>query len=558
LYQIVLMFSLLGLASIPLAADAFGHGLGADQAPPISFEGMDVTVRTELTPYDITVGEIDDANMNVRFFDTLTNTTLNDVAYRIEVYRSGDLLARDQFYDVDGDLDVEVRPVFGCTELKLWQCTTFFGERHPIAGGLFARGEGRPVIQGPIFDKGGLYNIQVIIEGASSPKTLVADPLEFETFVSVAQEQDFIIQTAQAQEIPVVVKTYYDDITSFEYSDSNNAIAFEMPFDWDPEYISQVQVVHQEIRIPKSFDPYANGTNHKGYVNGIELDDRILLLDPYSDEDTNIIHFLVTVDELKRINDLSGPSNHDTGRMTFELVPQGEAVKNSLEFNLVNPDTGDPVGSAVNISWDSKHGAGDEIPFHFTFFDESGNLLRDVKYAYYVADNNDNIIMSAGDDPNNLGIDATEGIDVQKILIPTPDTYKIEVWLLGQGLDFDPTYYGVVSTIIEVGPSSGIADTVEPPPVPQSDDITIPSWVKNNARLWSDGEIDDATFVLGIEYMIKQGIITVPGTDVTADAPAEIPSWVKSNARLWSDGLIDDQTFAGGLQWLVASGIIAV
>jgi len=549
------MFSLLGLASIPFAADAFGHGLGADQAPPISFEGMDVTVRTELTPYDITVGEIDDANMSVRFFDTLTNANLNDVAYRIEVYRSGDLLAREKFYDVDGDLDVEIRPVFGCKELKLWHCTEYFGEDHPIAGGLFARGEGRPIIQGPIFDKGGLYNIQVIVEGASSPKTLVADPLEFETFVSVAQEQDFVIQTAHAQEIPVVVKTYYDDITSFEYSDSNNAITFEMPFDWDPEYISQVQVVHEEIRIPKSFDPYAVGTDFQGYVNGIEVDNRVLLLDPYTHDDTNIIHFLVTGDELERVNDLLGSSNHQTGKMTFELVPQGEAVKNSLEFNLVNPDTDDPVGSTVNISWDSKYGAGDEIPFHFTFFDESGNLLRDVKYAYYVADNNDNIIMSAGDDPNNLGVDATEGIDVQKISIPTQDTYRIEVWLLGQGLDFDPTYYGVVSTPIEVGPSSGIADT---PPAQQPDEISIPPWVKSNAGIWSEGLIDDATFVSGIEYMIKERIITVPETGPAPGARAEIPPWVKSNAGIWSEGLIDDQTFANGLQWLIANGIIVV
>jgi len=558
LYRIVLMFSLLGLASIPFAADAFGHGLGADQAPPISFEGMDVTVRTELTPYDITVGEIDDANMQIRFFDTLTNTTLNDVTYRVEVYRSNDLLARDLFYDADGELDVEVRPVLGCEELILWHCTTYYGERHPIAGGLLARGEGRPVIQGPIFDKGGLYNIQVIIAGASSPKTLVADPLEFETFVSVAQEQDFIIQTAQAQEIPVVVKTYYDDITSFEYSDGNHAITFEMPFDWDPEYISQVQVVHQEIRIPKSFDPYANGTNHKGYVNGIELGDRVLLLDPYTHEDTNVIHFLVTVDELERVNDLLGSSNHDAGRMTFELVPQGEAVKNSLEFNLVNPDTGDPVGSTVNISWDSKYGAGDEIPFDLTFFDESGKLLRDVKYAYYVIDNNNNILMSAGDDPNNLGIDATEGIDVQKILIPTQDTYRIDVWLLGQGLDFDPTYYGATTGIIEVGPSSGIADTPPTPAAQQPDEVSIPSWVKRNAGIWSEGLIDDATFVSGIEYMIREKIITVPEADSDSGAQTEIPPWVKSNAGLWSGGQIDDQTFANGLQWLIANGIVVV
>ena len=42
------------------------------------------------------------------------------------------------------------------------------------------------------------------------------------------------------------------------------------------------------------------------------------------------------------------------------------------------------VGSTVNISWDSKYGAGDEIPFEITFFDENRNLLKDVRYAYFL------------------------------------------------------------------------------------------------------------------------------------------------------------------------------
>ena len=77
---------------------------------------------------------------------------------------------------------------------------------------MFARGEGRPLIDGPIFEKGGLYNVKVSIEGATSPRSLVAQPLNFDTFVSVAQDQSFFIKTAEAAEVPVTVKTYYDDV----------------------------------------------------------------------------------------------------------------------------------------------------------------------------------------------------------------------------------------------------------------------------------------------------------------------------------------------------------
>jgi hypothetical protein len=34
----------------------------------------------------------------------------------------------------------------------------------------------------------------------------------------------------------------------------------------------------------------------------------------------------------------------------------------------------------------------------------------------------------------------------------------------------------------------------------------IPQWVKNSARWWSEGNIDDETFVDGIEFLVKIGI----------------------------------------------------
>ena len=37
-----------------------------------------------------------------------------------------------------------------------------------------------------------------------------------------------------------------------------------MPFDWSPEYIELVQMVHEEIRVPKSFDAYNAEASFKG------------------------------------------------------------------------------------------------------------------------------------------------------------------------------------------------------------------------------------------------------------------------------------------------------
>ena len=57
-----------------------------------------------------------------------------------------------------------------------------------------------------------------------------------------------------------------------------------------------------------TFDPYNTETSFKGYVDGVEVDQRVLVMDPYSSETENIVHFLVTGTELQRINELLGES----------------------------------------------------------------------------------------------------------------------------------------------------------------------------------------------------------------------------------------------------------
>lgn len=51
-----------------------------------------------------------------------------------------------------------------------------------------------------------------------------------------------------------------------------------------------------------------------------------------------------------------------------------------------------------------------------------------------------------------------------------------------------------------------------------SADSAIPHWIKNNAKFWSEGNISDAEYLQGIQYLISQGIIhvTTPVTEVTA------------------------------------------
>ncbi len=44
----------------------------------------------------------------------------------------------------------------------------------------------------------------------------------------------------------------------------------------------------------------------------------------------------------------------------------------------------------------------------------------------------------------------------------------------------------------------------------QTTNSSIPQWIKNNAKWWSDGAIGDSDFVKGIQYLVQNSVIKVP------------------------------------------------
>ncbi len=89
-------------------------------------------------------------------------------------------------------------------------------------------------------------------------------------------------------------------------------------------------------------------------------------------------------------------------------------------------------------------------------------------------------------------------------------------------------------------------------------EIIIPDWIRNVAGYWCNDEIDDVSFVGGIQYLIENKIIIVPLAESESSSTQAIPSWIKNNACWWSDGQISDKDFASGLEFLIKNGIILV
>ena len=106
-------------------------------------------------------------------------------------------------------------------------------------------------------------------------------------------------------------------------------------------------------------------------------------------------------------------------------------------------------------------------------------------------------------------------------------------------------------SVIEPQESEVVAETSSKP--------FVPAWIKDVAKFWIDDKIDDSGFVQVIEYLVQQGIITIPYAEAPeGESSAEIPIWIKTSAEFWVNGKTSDDEFATALEWLINNGIIKV
>ena len=87
--------------------------------------------------------------------------------------------------------------------------------------------------------------------------------------------------------------------------------------------------------------------------------------------------------------------------------------------------------------------------------------------------------------------------------------------------------------------------------------ILIPDWVKDVAGWWHEDEINDASFLEGIAYLIEHNVLVVPSTEAGSGGGA-VPEWVKNTAGWWANDEIDDETFVNAIQYLIQEGILQV
>lgn len=197
----------------------------------------------------------------------------------------------------------------------------------------------------------------------------------------------------------------------------------------------------------------------------------------------------------------------------------------------VNVGTSLPPKSPVTLSIStdkSYYTAGDNI----TISGQASRFVPDEVVTVWVTDLSGNGVAS-----NHVSTETSDKFSTT--IIPT------SLWMPGQEYVINAQY----------GARGTVATTnimYEP------DQSGIPSWLKTSASQWATGQMSDKTFATGLQYLIKQGIVTSPQIYFVVDSNYHIPIWVKNTATWWSQGQISDNDFVNEIQYLMTSGTIQV
>jgi len=451
---------------------------GTDQAEPIDFGDLSVTVFVEITPSDVTT-RIDSGNLLVRFFDLNNDVKLTNVTYRIEIWRDGELLARNLYSD-DSELNIEIKPVFNCTESKLIKCTRYFPSGNTYQGGI---------IEGPILDKGGIYEINVDIEAATTPRTLLTEILSYQTQILITDGNTFPEPTPSPD-------PSNDAEVSFLTTDKNTYQSSELiTFSGFVDDLSDGQSVKVNLIIR---EPSGNILEPKGtfsdIITGDEFDfllhtsmfnvDGIYSASAYiqsesSGKSTNFGFFADGTVPPPEPDPMPEPSD--------DVIPPEILIPADILLSINNPD-------GLNVEFIVKAIDNVDQIITPTCFPSTGYLFPIGETTVECT-----AIDSAG---NTSDKSFTVTVELKDFDVPIWVKDVAGFWCsdeIDDGGFIQAIQYLITTEVIVIPTTeSGSEETQD-----------IPDWIKNNACWWSQGIITDGDFINAIQYLISNGIVSI-------------------------------------------------
>ncbi len=496
--------------------NVYGHGIGSETFPPVELDGKLVTLEVSSSQSEPDTS--DDQQISISLIDFDSNITLRDVTFLVKAERGEQFLFEQEFKADNGFI------VFNFVSEETDSILVEEADDNSIFGTLLGFESRMVHVKGPNLSDGGLYKLDVSVLTMDNYSQKIETPPVFNAGISIAQTSVHNLVDPNFGEQNIHVVTYYDEISDFKYDADSKEISFFMPFEWSESNINQTSVVHEELAIPKTFgDLLVSGFTMN--VNGIQLSEDVVNIDDFI-SDERIVHFIIYQRELTNIFENSS----DLNGMSFTIKPNLDyvhlsSVTENGQFRILT--TWEPE----NLKSDSNA----RIIFDVTDIFLKNRLVS-TSYEFSMTQN-ERVIF----EQNGISTDIENEHNVAEFRIPKDVS-------------------GIVNLNFENLDNNNLAKTSIPVVIDrittQGDQVPIPEWIRNNASWWAAGQIDDETFIQGIEYLIANQVIVISQISKESTDSEEIPSWIRNNASWWAAGQIDDETFIQGLEYLIQKGII--
>jgi len=380
MYRTILLLSKFGIFVIAAIAvsllfpvsSVYGHGLGIDTIRSVDVQGKKISISVELP---MSFEQTSEKQITITATEDETKENAKNVTFLIGLFHENKMIFRNYFFAPDGVLPIKVNPT---QEGEI----TIHGEQDSLLGAWHGTESNPIMISGPIFNSGGLYNFEIEVRTIDEPTNIIENSGVYNADLSIADSTEFLQKDAQNQNVQFKIKSYFDNISNFEYDPIAKQVTFEMPFDWSEKQMSHIPVVHEEVHFPKNFAEFLS-PSYTGKANGIDLFKASVTIDDYTEDDERIVHFVLLQDHLRFIKN--------------QLQKSEEPLPDTITFTLSRSEnTGFPLTAftksedfQVNLSWDPIEIApGQNTNFIFTIRDgKTGEPLRNSDYTFVIIQN---------------------------------------------------------------------------------------------------------------------------------------------------------------------------
>ena len=358
------------------ASSVYGHGFGIDTISAVDVQGKKISISVELPMIFEQTGE---KQITITATEDETKENAKNVTFLIGLSHENKMIFRNYFFTSDGVLPIKVNST---QEGDI----TIHGEQDSLLGAWHGTESNPIMISGPIFNSGGLYNFEIEVRTIDEPTNIIENSGVYNADLTIVDSTEFLQKDAENNDVQFKVKSYFDNISNFEYDPIAQQVTFEMPFDWSEKQMSHIPVVHEEVHFPKDFAEFLS-PSYTGKANGIDLFKASVTIDDYTEDDERIVHFVLLQDHLRYVKN--------------QLQKSGEPLPDKITFVLSrSEDSGFPLTSftksedfQVNLSWDPIEIApGQNTNFVFTIRDgKTGEPLRNSDYTFVIIQNDKEI-----------------------------------------------------------------------------------------------------------------------------------------------------------------------